>query len=77
MEAIRQIVTVKNHKITIIWPADFTAEEVEVIILPKSNGYEIPQWQIDEVSERTQRYLDDPSSAQNIDNFLKEIDREL
>ena len=77
MEAIRQIVTVKNHKISITLPDDFTAEEVEVIILPKSNGYEIPQWQIDEVSERTQRYLDDPSSAQDIDDFLKEIDSEL
>ena len=77
MEAIRQIVTLKNHEISITLTADFTADKLEVIILPKSNGYEIPQWQIDEVSERTQRYLDDPSSAQNIDNFLKEIDREL
>ena len=69
MEAIRQIVTVKNHKISITLPDDFMADEVEVIILPKSNAYEIPQWQIDEVRERTERYLKDPSSAQDFDDF--------
>ena len=77
MEAIRQIVKVKNHKINITLPDDFNAEEVEVIILPKSNNVEIPQWQIDQVRERTEKYLKNPSSAQDIDDFLKEIDGEL
>jgi hypothetical protein len=77
MEAIRQIVKVKNHKINITLPDDFNAEEVEVIILPKSNNMEIPQWQIDQVRERTEKYLKNPSSAQDIDDFLKEIDGEL
>jgi hypothetical protein len=77
MEAIRQIVKVKNHKINITLPDDFNAEEVEVIILPKSNSMEIPQWQIDQVRERTEKYLKNPSSAQDIDDFLKEIDGEL
>ena len=49
MEAIRQFVKVKNQKISITLPDNFTAEEVEVIILPKLDLYEIPQWQIDEV----------------------------
>ena len=53
MEAIRQFVTVKNHQINITLPDDFNAEEVEVIILPRSNSYEIPQWQIDAVRERS------------------------
>jgi hypothetical protein len=77
MQAIRQIVKVKNHKINITLPDDFNAEEVEVIILPKSNNMEIPQWQIDQVRERTEKYLKNPSSAQDIDDFLKEIDGEL
>jgi hypothetical protein len=77
MEAIRQIVKVKNHKISITLPDDFNADEVEVIILPKSNNVEIPQWQMDQVRERTEKYLKDPSSAQDIDDFLKDIDGEL
>lgn len=77
MEAIRQIVKVKNHKISITLPDDFNADEVEVIILPKSNNVEIPQWQMDQVRERTEKYLKNPSSAQNIDDFLKDIEGEL
>ncbi|RBN51987.1 hypothetical protein [Flavobacterium psychrolimnae] len=77
MEAIRQIVKVKNHKISITLPDDFNADEVEVIILPKSNNVKIPQWQMDQVRERTEKYLKNPSSAQDIDDFLKDIDGEL
>ena len=77
MEAIRRIVKVKNHKISITLPDDFNADEVEVIILPKSNNVDIPQWQIDQVKERTEKYLKNSSSAQDIDDFLKDIDGEL
>ena len=77
MEAIRQIVKVKNHQINITLPDDFNADEVEVIILPKSGNVEIPQWQIDQVRERTDKYLKNPASAQDIDDFLKEIDGDL
>ena len=38
MEAIRQTVTVKNHKISITLPEDFMSEEVDVIILPSQNN---------------------------------------
>ena len=34
MNAIRQVLKVKNHRVTVELPADFTAEEVEVIVLP-------------------------------------------
>lgn len=77
MEAIRKIVTVKNHQINITLPSDFNAEEVEVIILPKQNDFEIPQWHIDEVRERTERYLKNPTDITDIDDFLKEIEDEL
>ena len=39
MEAIRQILSVKNHSVTVILPDNFTADEVEVIILPVQNDY--------------------------------------
>ncbi len=78
MEAIRQVVKVKNHQVNITLPEDFNAEEVEIIIFAKSeNEYAIPQWQIDEVRERTEKYLKNPKNVMNIDDFLKEIENEL
>ncbi|MFC6096630.1 hypothetical protein ACFPVY_08220 [Flavobacterium qiangtangense] len=43
MEAIRKIVTVKNHQINITLPEDFYTDEVEVIILPKQNDFELTE----------------------------------
>ena len=78
MEAIRQILSVKNHSVTVILPDDFTADQVEVIILPvQNNEYKIPQWQIDEVRERTEKYLKNPKNVTDIDDFLKEIEDDL
>uniref|UniRef100_UPI00404B9B9A hypothetical protein n=1 Tax=Flavobacterium sp. TaxID=239 RepID=UPI00404B9B9A len=77
MEAIRQFVKVKNHQVNITLPDEFNAEEVEVIILKNSKEYQIPQWQIDEVRERTKNYLKNPASATSYDDFLKEIENEL
>ena len=78
MEAIRQTVKVKNHTINIILPEDFIAEEVDVIILPsEKKEYSSPQWQIDAVRDRTEKYLKNPESATDVDDFLKEIENEL
>jgi uncharacterized protein YpuA (DUF1002 family) len=78
MEAIRQTVTVKNHKISITLPEDFMSQEVDVIILPsQNNDFTIPQWQIDQVRERTEKYLKNPENVTNIDDFLNEIENEL
>ncbi|MDR7371110.1 hypothetical protein [Flavobacterium aquidurense] len=78
MEAFRQILSVKNHSVTVILPDDFIAEEVEVIILPVQNDhYKIPQWQIDQVRERTENYLKNPKNVTDIDDFLKEIEDDL
>lgn len=78
MEAIRQTVKVKNHQIKITLPDNFNAEEVDVIIMPsEKKAYSIPQWQIDQVRERTEKYLKNPESATDIDDFLKEIENEL
>ena len=77
MEAIRKIVTVKNHQINITLPEDFNADEVEVIILPKQNDFEIPQWQIDEVRERNAAYLKNPSIGLDFDEAMKQIEDDL
>lgn len=78
MEAIRQIVSVKNHQINITLPIDFTANEVEVIILPtEKNEIAVPDWQINEVRERTAEYLKNPSNAQDFFEAMNEIEDEL
>lgn len=81
MQALRKIVSVKNRTINSVLPDDFDASEVEVIIFPvdksEADEYTIPQWQIDRVRERTDRYLENPNDVTDIDDFLKEIDNEL
>jgi len=77
MQAIRQTVKVKDHKINITLPDDFNADEVDVIILPAFQSFDIPQWQIDQVRERNEKYLKNPENVSDIDDFLKEIENEL
>lgn len=57
MEAIRKIVKVKNHQINITLPEDFYADEVEVIILPKQNDFELT----DEMKEILDNRLNEPT----------------
>ena len=72
MEAFRQTVTVKNHKISITLPDDFSFEEVDVIILPSQNKeFNIPQWQMDQVRERSEEYHKNPSIGLDFDEAMK------
>lgn len=70
MEAIRKIVTVKNHQINITLPEDFYADEVEVIILPKQNDFELTeemkQVLDNRASEPTEDYLTSDESLSRI-----------
>lgn len=78
MEAIRQTIKVKNHKISITLPEDFNAEEVDVIILPSQNKeISIPQWQIDQVRERSAEYHKNPSLGLDFDEAMKQIEDDL
>ncbi|WP_396217217.1 hypothetical protein [Flavobacterium sp.] len=78
MEAFRQTVTVKNHKISITLPEDFSSEEVDVIILPSQNKeFNIPQWQMDQVRERSEEYHKNPSNGLDFDKAMKNIENEL
>jgi hypothetical protein len=78
MEAIRQTVKVKNHTINIVLPDDFNAEFVDVIVLPSQNSeYSIPEWQIDEVRERTIEYFKNPSIAEDFDDVMKDLENDV
>ena len=78
MKAIRQTVKVKNNTISIVLPDDFNAEFVDVIVLPSQDKeYSIPQWQIDEVRERTIEYFKNPSIALDFDDVMKDLENDL
>lgn len=78
MEAIRQTVKVKNNQINIILPDDFNAEEVDVIILPsQNNDFVIPEWQMNEVRERSAKFHKNPETGLDFDEAMKEIENDL
>lgn len=71
MEAIRQFVKVKNHQINITLPESFTADEVEVIILSKSeNDFQLSENQIklldDRANEPESEYIKSSESLNRI-----------
>ncbi len=71
MEAIRQFVKVKNHQINITLPEDFTADEVEVIILAKNeNDFQLSENQIklldDRANEPESEYIKSSESLNRI-----------
>ena len=43
MQVLRQIVDVKDHSLSIILPNDFTADRVEVIVLPVDEPKILPK----------------------------------
>lgn len=56
MNAIRQIVKVKNHSLNITLPADFDAELAEVIIFPKDkNDFEISEKEMELIRNRIKK----------------------
>ncbi|RRJ92794.1 hypothetical protein EG240_01905 [Paenimyroides tangerinum] len=61
MEAIRQFVKVKNREVNIVLPDDFIADEVEVIVLAKSND-SIPFELTDEQKQLLDTRLAEPES---------------
>jgi hypothetical protein len=74
MEAIKQIIEVKNHTFTVVLPDDFMASSVEVIIFPSSPEDDIPQWQQVESERRYNEYLQNPQIAILNEDFMKKLD---
>lgn len=59
MEALRQYFKVTGRNITITLPDDFTADEVEVIILPKNDDFYLT----DEMKEILEQRVSEPSDG--------------
>ncbi len=77
MQAIKQIVKVKNHKFSVTLPNDFTAETVEIIILASNQENDVPDWQQIESQRRLEIYLKNPDSASDFDAFCQELENEI
>jgi len=78
MEAIRQYIKVNGRNISITLPDDFDADEVEVIILPSVKyASPVPEWQMEQVRERSEVYLKNPSTGLDFDVAMKDIENEL
>ena len=72
MQALRQIVNVKNHSLNIVLPKDFAADKVEVIVLPvdepkEKNGLKNSERFAGAISKET---------AEKLHNHLNEVDIE-
>lgn len=76
MQAIRQIIEVKNHKFSVTLPDDFTASSVEVIILPSKNENDIPEWHKEIIDKRLKEYKKHPEDVTDFDTFCEEIEKE-
>ncbi len=74
MQAIKRIIEVKNHTFTVVLPDDFTANSVEVIILPSNQEDDIPQWQQEESERRYKEYLQNPEISILNEDFMKKLD---
>ncbi|AWG21940.1 hypothetical protein FFWV33_10590 [Flavobacterium faecale] len=78
MDAIRQFIDVKGKSFQVNLPEGFTATRVEVIILPSelSNENEIPNWQMDLVSERIEAIKQNPDLVLEEDQFWNDLENE-
>lgn len=64
MEAIRQFIKVKNHQINITLPEDFNADEVEIIILPKQDDFELTKEMKEVLDDRANEPTEDYLTAE-------------
>lgn len=76
MQAIKQIIEVKNHTFTVVLPDDFTASRVEVIILPSNPEDAIPQWHKEIIDNRLKDYKQNPDDVTDFDVFCDELEKE-
>lgn len=74
MNAIRQIVEVKNHKINVVLPNDFSAKKVEVIIFSSDEDIEISTLQMEETEKRYKEFKKNPEIALNNFDFMEKLD---
>jgi alkyl hydroperoxide reductase subunit AhpC len=72
MNAIRQFIEVKNNSFSVILPKDFTAKNVEVIIMPTEDDFSIPEWHKEIVLER----IKNPQTPVDAFKMIDELEKE-
>ncbi len=72
MDAIRQFIEVKNNSFNVILPKDFTAKNVEVIIMPTADDFGIPEWHKKIVLER----MKNPQTPVDAFKMIDELEQE-
>jgi hypothetical protein len=72
MNAIRQFIEVKDNSFNVVLPKDFTAQRVEVIIMPSEEDFSIPQWHKDIVLER----IKNPQTPVDAFKMIDELEQE-
>ncbi|MEI7489428.1 MAG: hypothetical protein WCJ72_18835 [Chryseobacterium sp.] len=64
MNAIRQIIEVKDHQLNISLPQDFNADKVEIIILPADDtDFEISEQEKELIRQRVKNTLPENLSS--------------
>ena len=76
MNAIRQIINLKNKTFEITLPNNFISKKIEVIILPVENDYDITDWQKEIVLKRLEAIKQNPNLLIEEEQFWKEIEDE-
>ncbi len=72
MDAIRQFIEVKNNSFNVIHPKEFTAKNVEVIIMPSVEDFGIPEWHKKIVFER----IKNPQPPVDAFKMIDELEQE-
>ena len=76
MNAIRQIINLKNKTFEITLPNNFISKKIEVIILPVENDDDIADWQKEIVLKRLETIKQNPNLLIEEEQFWKEIEDE-
>ena len=75
MEAIRQVITVKDNSFQVTLPKGFNAKRVEVIIFPSDD--ELSEDTKAQLDERLKDYNENPEDVMDFDALLDEIENRL
>jgi alkyl hydroperoxide reductase subunit AhpC len=73
MNAIRQFIEVKNNTFQVVLPEDFTAKNVEVIIMPTEGNNSIPEWQKEIIRDR----IKNPQIPMDAFEMINEIEKSI
>lgn len=76
MNAIRQIIDLKNNTFEITLPNNFNSKKIEVIILPVENDDDIADWQKEIVLKRLETIKQNPNLLIEEEQFWNEIEDE-